>query len=43
MVVGNFFDVEVDGGGTRGFGVGGHLEFFLGWLLELSDEQGWRG
>jgi hypothetical protein len=42
-VVGDFLDVEIDGGGARGFGVGGHLQFFVGGLLELCDQEGRRG
>ena len=41
-VVGDFLDVEVDGGGTGCFGVGGHLELFLGGLLELGAHEDWR-
>jgi hypothetical protein len=39
LIVGSFFDVEVDGGGSGGFGVGGHLQLFVGGLLELGVEK----
>ena len=38
-IVGDFLDIEVDGGRSRGFGVGGHLEFFVGGLLELGTSR----
>jgi len=38
-VVGGFFAVEVDGGGAGSLGFGGHLEFFVGGLLELCAQQ----
>ena len=38
-IVGDFFDIEIDGGGARSFGVGGHLEFFVRGLLELGANQ----
>jgi hypothetical protein len=41
-IVGDFFDVEVDGSRARSLGVGGHLQFFAGGLLELGENQGWR-
>src|SRR5271157_2880413 len=41
--VGDLFAVEVNGGGARGFGIVGHFEFFGGGLLELSEQEGWRG
>jgi hypothetical protein len=42
-IVGCFFAIEVDGGGAGGLGVGGHLEFIVGGLLELGAEEGWGG
>jgi len=30
VVVGDFSDVEVDGGGSGGFGIGGHLALLSG-------------
>ena len=42
-VIGGVLVVKVDSRRAWGFGVGGHFELFLGWLLKLSDEQGWRG
>jgi hypothetical protein len=41
-IVGDFFDVEVNGGGTRGLGVGGHFELVGGGGLELGEQAGWR-
>ena len=41
-IVGDLLDVEVDGGRSGGFGVGGHLEFFVGRLLELGEQEGRR-
>jgi hypothetical protein len=35
LVVGHFLNVEVDGGCAGSFGVGGHLEFFVGGLMKL--------
>jgi hypothetical protein len=37
-----FFDIEIDGRGAGGFGVGGHLQFFVGGGLKLGAQQGWR-
>jgi len=42
-IVGCLFAIEVDGGGARGFGVVGHLEFIGGGLLELGLDDGWGG
>ena len=39
-VVGDFLEVEIDGGGAGGFGVVGHLELVGGGLMELSAEKG---
>ena len=41
-IVGDFLDIKVDGGGSGSFGVGGHLEFFGGGLLELGEHEGRR-
>src|SRR5271166_1737261 len=41
-IVGDLLYVEVDGSGSGGFGVGGHLQFFVGGLLELGKQEGWR-
>ena len=41
-IVGNLFNIEVNGGRCRSFGVGGHLEFLVGRLLKLRFQQGWK-
>jgi hypothetical protein len=43
LIAGDFLDVEVDGGGSGSFGIGSHLEFFAGGLLELREHKGRRG
>jgi hypothetical protein len=42
-LVGDFLAIEIDGGGSGGFGVCGHLEFFAGGLLKLGEQKGRRG
>jgi hypothetical protein len=39
VIVSCLFAVKVDGGGARGFGVGGHLELFVGGRLKLGADQ----
>jgi hypothetical protein len=43
IAVRNLGDIEIDGGGAGGFGVGGHFQFFVGGLLELGAEEDWGG
>jgi hypothetical protein len=38
-VVGNLFEIQINGGGSRGLGVLRHGKFFLGGLLNLGMEQ----
>jgi hypothetical protein len=40
-IVGDFFAIKIDGGGSGGLGVVGHLQFFGGGLLELGTQMGW--
>jgi hypothetical protein len=40
LIAGDFLDVEVDSCCSGSFGIGGHLEFFGGGLLELGEEDG---
>jgi len=42
-VIGDVFAVEVDGGGSGGLGVVGHLEFVGSGGLELREREGWEG
>jgi hypothetical protein len=40
LIVGGFLEIQEEGGRSRGLGIGGHLQFFGGGLLELGQEQG---
>jgi hypothetical protein len=42
-VVGDIFPIKIDGRSAGGFGVGGHLQLFVGGLRELGAKQGWGG
>lgn len=42
-IVGFFLQVEIDGGGSGSFGVGGHFELFRGRVLELGGHERRRG
>jgi hypothetical protein len=43
LIVGDFVDAEIDRGGARSFGVGGHTELFLGGRLKLGMQEDGRG
>jgi hypothetical protein len=40
VIVRDLLDIQINGSGAGGLGIGGHAEFFAGGILELGENEG---